>query len=348
MGSVRSIVGFAVTVWVAFNAAQTTLYAQTTNAKLPPKLEEYLAKVVQPTAEERQQLLSGQPLAKTLEANPDIEVAVFGATWVKAPIRAYVNAVRDIENFERGQGFLVTKRISSPPKIEDFSRMRVPTEDLDDIGECSVGDCNVKLGEEAIRRFQRQVDWNGPNRQTSGNSVMRQIALEYVKGYLEGGNDRLAVYKDQDRPTFVAQEFRSMVDNLPALTTFMPEMRSYLLDYPKVKLPNSTSFLYWQEVEFGLKPLTRISHFTIRETPSETVVASKMLYASHYFWTALELRVLVPDPARGTGFWLFTVSRSRSDGLSGFLGRIIGMKVRSEAAEGTLSALKATKSRLER
>jgi len=37
--------------------------------------------------------------------------------------------------------------------------------------------------------------------------------------------------------------------------------------------------------------------------PGRTVVASKMLYASHYFWTALELRVLLADPARGAGFW---------------------------------------------
>ena len=36
-----------------------------------------------------------------------------------------------------------------------------------------------------------------------------------------------------------------------------------------------------------------------------------MLYASHYFWTGLEVRALMPDPARGTGFRFLTVSRSR-------------------------------------
>jgi len=139
-----------------------------------------------------------------------------------------------------------------------------------------------------------------------------------------------------------------MVDRTPTLTEFMPNLRRYLLEYPKVQLPDSTSFLYWQEVQFGLKPTLRISHLSIREGPEDTVVATKMLYASHYFWTALELRTLVPDPSRGTGFWLFTISRSRSDGLSGFLGRLIRGRVRSEAQEGTLAALKATKNKLER
>ena len=56
--------------------------------------------------------------------------------------------------------------------------------------------------------------------------------------------------------------------------------------------------MYWQETEFGLKPTLRISHLTIRESPQDALVVSKMPYASHYFWTGVELRVLVPDPSR--------------------------------------------------
>jgi hypothetical protein len=32
-------------------------------------------------------------------------------------------------------------------------------------------------------------------------------AIEYVSGYLQGGNNRLAAYRDTKRPTFVTQEF---------------------------------------------------------------------------------------------------------------------------------------------
>jgi hypothetical protein len=85
----------------------------------------------------------------------------------------------------------------------------------------------------------------------------------------------------------------------------------------------------------------------IQERLELTVVASKMLYASHYFWTALEMRVLVPDPTRGPGFWFVTVNRSRSDGLSGFVGRIVRNRVRSEVQKGTSAALAATKAVLE-
>jgi hypothetical protein len=177
---------------------------------------------------------------------------------------------------------------------------------------------------------------------------MRRLALDYVTRYLQGGSDELAVYRDGSRPTFVAQEFRSMIARMPELTMYMPNMRRYLLDYPKVTLPDATSFLYWQETEFGLKPTIRISHLTIRTSPEDTVVASKMLYASHYFWTGLEVRALVPDPARGTGFWFVTVSRCRSDGLSGFTGMFVRRRVRSEVQDGAVAGLRMTKQTLER
>ena len=59
-----------------------------------------------------------------------------------------------------------------------------------------------------------------------------------------------------------------------------------------------------------------------------------MLYATHYFWTALELRVLVPDPDRGKGFYFVNVTLSRSDGLSGFLGRPIRGRPEAKRKKG--------------
>ena len=272
---------------------------------------------------------------------------MFGGIWINAPIPRYVEALKGIENFERGKGFRVTKRISAVPTIEDFAAMRLPANDVESLRTCRVGDCEVKLSADGLRRFQTEIDWRAPNRHDAANAILRQLALEYVTRYLEGGDERLAVYRDSSRPTFVAKEFRLMVDQMPELTTFMPNLREYLLGFPQVRPPDVTSFLYWQDVQFGLKPTLRISHLSIRQGPEDTVVASKMLYASHYFWTALELRALVPDPSRGQGFWFFTVSRSRSDGLSGFVGRLVRGRVRNGARDGALAALAATKSKLE-
>ena len=314
---------------------------------LPLRLGPYLANTVKLTPSERSQLDAGAPVTKRLPADDSIEVSVFGAVWIKAPLSRYVTLVKDIETFERGGGFVVTRRISSPPRLEDFAKLRLPKEDVEDLRNCRVGDCIVKLGEAAVERFRTEINWDSGNPQAAADRLMRQLALEYATGYLHGGNERLAVYRDNSRPTFVAKEFRDMVDQMPELTTHMPDVRRYLLEYPKATMPDATSFLYWQETQFGLRPTIRINHLIVRQSRDGAVIASKMLYASHYFWTGIELRVLLPDSARGEGFWLVTVSRSRSDGLGGFTGMLIRRKVHGEVRDGALAALKATKKKLE-
>ena len=316
-------------------------------AVLPAGLESYLSSVVRLTSAERKRLIDGAPITKVLHADTDNEVVVVGLVWISAPMRRYVAAVRDIETFERGGSFTVTRRISTPPRLDDFAALRLPAEDVAALRTCRIGRCKLKLGEQAIHAFRTKVDWNAADPQSSADAVMRQLAYEYVTGYLEGGNAGLVVHRDHAQPLFVASELRSMIDAVPPLTASMPGVRRYLIEFPRATLPNVTSFLYWQEAQFGLKPTIRISHVVIQEGPDDTVVASKMLYASHYFWTALELRVLVPDPSRGPGFWFVTINRSRSDGLSGFSGFFVRSRVRAEVQRGTLTALASTKSRLE-
>ena len=316
-------------------------------AALPPLLERYVNQYVELDAAAHERLLAGQPVTKLLDADPSKEVAIFGAVWIDAPIARYVAAIKDIEHFESGDGFHLTKKISSPPRLEDFAQLTLPAGDVQDLKTCRIADCELKLSQDGIERLRREIQWSRPDVREQIDRMTRRIALDYVNGYLQGGNESLAVYRDAERPTFVAREVASLIERLPALTRFLPDVRHYLLEFPRATLVNSDSFLYWQEVQFGLKPTIRINHVVISEQRDGTIVASKMLYASHYFWTALELRVLVRDPQRGPGFWFVTESRSRSDGLGGFAGRIIRGKVRGESEKGTAALLRLTKSRME-
>jgi hypothetical protein len=316
-------------------------------ASLPAALDTFLTDEAHGSAADRAALLAGEPVVKLLDADPSREVAVFGTVWVNAPSVQYVELVKTIEQFERGKAFHVTKRISDPPAADDFAQLSISDQDFNDLKNCTIGDCKLKLDEDGIRMLRAEVDWGKPTAKADATAMFRRLALQYVKGYREGGNARLGVHRDHERPTFVADEFRSMIDRLPRLATEWPDLKRYLLEYPEATLVNSTDFLYWQEVQFGLRPTIRINHLVVQERRDHTIVVSKMLYASHYFWTALEVRVLLPDPARGPGFWLVTINRSRSDGLSGFTGRVIRSRVRTEVEDGSRAALKATKARLE-
>jgi hypothetical protein len=333
---------------IVFAIASPRAAFNQSGTSFPGRLERYMADTAKLTAVERQRLMRGEAVTKLLPADESKEVAILGAVWINAPMQRYIAAVNDIESFERGSGFKITRRISSPPRLEDFRALRVSDEDLQDLRRCRVGDCEVKVAESALKRFHSEVNWNAPNAQANAMAWIQRLALEYATSYLKGGDAELAVYRDSSRPTFVAQEFREMTDAMPELTAYMPNLRRYLLGFPKVSLPEVSSFLYWQETEFGLKPTIRLNHVVIRETAEDAVVINKMLYASHYFWTGIEIRALVPDRSRGNGFWFATVSRSRSDGLTGFTGRLIRGRVRGEAEKGILTALQSTKQLLER
>jgi hypothetical protein len=316
-------------------------------AGFPARLDAYFTKVLKLGTQERTTLLSGQPISMLLPADPGKEVAVFGAIWIEAPVARYVALVHDIENFERGGGFRATRKVSEPARIEDFADLVLPDDDVRDLRACRVGDCELKLSAESLARVRKEIDWSRPDAKAQVERLARTLAVDYVNAYREGGNSRLAIYRDRDNPTFVANEFAELVRGMPELTEYLPDMRRFLLEYPKPAPRPTASFVYWQEMDFGLKPTVRISHVAIQEGEDATVVASKQLYSSHYFWTALELRALIPDPARGAGFWFVNVNRSRSDGLTGFIGRIVRGRVRDSARDGLAAALNATKRRLE-
>jgi hypothetical protein len=120
---------------------------------LPARLDSYIKTYAKLTPEQQKQLLAGEPVTQLLEADPHSEVSIFGAVWINAPMSRYVAAVKDIEQLEKGANFLVTKKISSPPRLEDFDKLTLPDDDVKDLKTCKVGDCEVKLSEDALTRI---------------------------------------------------------------------------------------------------------------------------------------------------------------------------------------------------
>jgi hypothetical protein len=64
----------------------------------------------------------------------------------------------------------------------------------------------------SLRKLQAEVACDKPTANAEAVDVFRRLAFEYVAGYRQGGNARLAIYRDAHRPTFVANEFRSMIE----------------------------------------------------------------------------------------------------------------------------------------
>ncbi len=293
----------------------------------------------------------GGVVVKVLPTPVKNELAILGAARVRATTEFFLRMYRDIERFESGWG--VTKKLSVPPRIEDFEALSIPEEDWKSLHDCKVGDCEVKLQEAALAHLRSQVDWNDPGAREKVLDFFRGRALEYAAGYLEGGNEKLGVYRNRDEPTAVAEEFRGLLENSPYVMSYRPELHRYLLDYPRTSLPGASDFLYWSTVDFGGKPTFRLNDVTLYpqgQGPNESVIiASKQLYFSHYFYTGLELMTLVKDSERPEdGFYFVALNRYRTDLPGGLFGKMTTKIAGDSARTATEQYLTATRSAIEK
>jgi hypothetical protein len=294
----------------------------------------------------------GLPVVKELDTQLKREIAIFGIIWIEADPEAFVASFRDIEQFERGGGVLVTKKIGDPPSVADFAEMTLSKDDVKALPKCRIGDCLVKVDARSLARFQNEINWKARDAEAQANALARQMLLETVLAYQQGGNGSLGQLRDQERPTFIGEEFISMLEGAPYLQRFAPALYDYLRDYPSGRPSNVEEFFYWSNVNFGLRDVVRLNHVVLYRNPSapsDVVIASKMLYATHYFYTALDLRYLARDTGRPDtrGFYLMTLLRSRSDGMTGFFGGLVRRRAVKGSMEGLNKHLQAVKRRLE-
>ncbi len=290
----------------------------------------------------------GRPVAVALAARVEREVQVGGAVHVRVAAERVADVLQDVERLESGEGFIRTRRLSNPPRLEDFKDLELPAQDVAALRRCRPGDCEVKLGTGAFDLLAR-FDWTAPGATARINELARQLSLGYIEAYRRGGNAELAVYHDSNRPQFIAAEFADMVSRAGLWPDVLAPLNEYLLGYPATPAPpGSHDFFYWSLAEFGLKPVIRLNHVVVfptgRPAGLQHVVAVKQLYASHYFHTALELRAVVADDgSEPTGSTIVILNRARSDGLTGLFGGLVKSKARSGSQQGLEKALAAIK-----
>jgi hypothetical protein len=93
-----------------------------------------------------------------------------------------------------------------------------------------------------------------------------------------------------------------------------------------------------------------MTHVTIysrrRGETNEVLIASKQLYASHYFESSLAFTMMLPRDD-GDGSYLIYLNRSRSDTLRGFFSGITRLFISGHVRDGAAKSLQAARERLE-
>ena len=308
------------------------------------------------SADDVRELERGSAVVRSLRARVRQEVAHVAAVYLDVPSDEFVARFRDIEEFERGPGIPRIGRFGVPPRIDDLRLLTLAPQDVAELSKCRPGDCEVKLSAEAMTRFRTEVDWSSEDAPRQADAVARTMVLDLLRAYQAHGNAALGSYVDGQRPLAVAEHFRSLLASRDPLPAPVPALLAYLDEYPRGLPDGADEFFYWTVVDFGMKPTIRVNHVTIcplADRPSTGVayaIATKQLYASHYFHTTLELRFLLDrtDAAGRDGSVLISITRSRNDGMTGFRGLFLRPIIRRRSRDAVRGYLEHVKRQVER
>jgi hypothetical protein len=280
--------------------------------------------VVALSSDEIDRIRSGRVVTHAIHSSGH-DVAVLAAGSLKTTPDAFISRVMDIAQLRKSRVVPAIARFSNPPTIDDLAAFMLSEEDVKDVRECRPGECALKLADSEIRRMQSALASGGVDQRSIAQRTFRDILLERVRTYLDGGLDALPPYHDKTRPLHVAKAFGPLVERSVYLDR-VPQLKASLSGPAADGV--TASFVYWSIEDFGSKQVIRVTHVVIVR-PSVAglpvvLVGSTQIYASHYVDAALAVTTLEPGPG-GTAF-LGYLYRARVDVLGNFLARGIAKR----------------------
>ena len=297
----------------------------------------FLASSFGVSSDEIETIDNGHVMVRTLAARDPREVATLGVVRVRVTPEFYVEQLADIVRFKRTEPVLQIGRFGNPPDLRDVADLTLDDSDIERLRECQVGDCGVQLPAEAIALLRKDVDWRRADVPLQANRLMRQILVEYVTNYQSAGAAMAMEYADQGDAVKTSREFASLMEGDAATWQHFTNLRRHLLEYPSARPRETVDILYWSKERASRRTVVSVTHLAISHTtggPTDYAIASKQLYASHYFDASLGLTLLLRDPAASSpATYLVYLNRSRVDLFDGMFGgiarRVVGTKVRS-------------------
>jgi hypothetical protein len=292
-------------------------------------------------------LQQGQTVVKLLPVQDKREVAVSGLVSLQVPAEVFLQSYRQSMSRKSNPAILEIGSFSSQPTLDDLKDLTIENRDIEDLKTCVVGNCQLKLSATMIARLHKEVDWEAPDYHSQATKILKIMLLEYVRDYLARGDVALIEYRDKAKTVRLADEQQALRVGSDYVYDVDTKFSKYLRDFPDSTLANVENAIVWSKMKFGLKPVIAINHITIYKTDKEAgpqvLIASKQIYANHYFDSSLALTAFVNIPDASPGSYLFYENRSRADGLGGMFGKFKRGIVEDRAVNGLKAVLEQSK-----
>jgi hypothetical protein len=284
-------------------------------------------------------LQRGEPVVKLAPVKDRREVAVAGLVSLRATAEEFLRSYRESLTKKNNAAVMEIGSFGAVPAAVDLQNLTLESKDIEDLKECAVGDCKIKLSAAMIERFAKEIDWQAPDYGQQATQLFRTMLLEYVTDYRARGDAALISYGDKSSEVRLAEEHQALTKASGYLNDVFATAGSGSELQPVEEL------LVWSKIKFGLKPVIAINHVTIykrqRDFGPQVLAVSKQIYANHYFNSSLALTAYVT--LAGPTSYLVYENRSRADGLEGPFGRLKRSVVEKKAVAGLKGILQHSK-----
>jgi hypothetical protein len=301
------------------------------------------------TADELARLENGEIIVKQLETKNSGEVAICGVIRLQASRDVVFAAFRRAVEKQRQEVSEQNGLFRKPPVAADLAKLSIDKSDIRNLKNCKVGDCSWSLSSDLIKRAAAEIDWSASDADQKAAELIKQFMVENLNNYLQKGDAALMEYNDDPEPMSLANEQKSLLDEMLWINDFAPEFKGFLQSFPNGKLDGIEDVASWEKVAVGFKTVIINTHgiFYKRDDGDvqQGLILSKQVYANHYFHSSMSLTGIVsfPKPDKSFETYLFFDSHSRAGALTGTMGKLAKSAVDGEAEAKLTAVLKDTK-----
>src|SRR5678816_3951069 len=100
---------------------------------------------------------------------------------INATAADFLRSYRDSMLQKSNAAILEIGRFGPEPALADIEGLTLEAKDIEDLKECVVGDCQVKLSAAMIERFRNEIDWAAPDYAVKVTNLFKQMLFEYVR-----------------------------------------------------------------------------------------------------------------------------------------------------------------------
>jgi hypothetical protein len=300
-------------MWLVLLSALTLAGSTTAGpADLIPRLLESEAGL---TASLWSALDAGRVVAKVLDTPDRSEVMTVAVVRVRATRQRFLECARDVHCLRQNEDVVDVGRLSPLPESADLKGLSVDARDVDYLRRCRFASCDVRLWQEAIARFRREMAWGAPSHPERVEALFRQTLADYAAEYSKRGATALPAYDDNPFSVSIGGTLVDLLHRRFFTLDADPGFRAALASTAP-PVGDADDFLYWYQERFWRKTLTALCHVTIRSAGDGAsdigFVLSRQIYASHYFDGAVELTLFQAAAGSDRGLLVF-LSRARID-----------------------------------